>query len=135
MNYNVLGIGYLPAKYESTYEKWGTHDVDIVFADSALQADQLLKEKQFCFAIFHSRMLDNIPYINVMRSNKTVPFLILTSQCMNTKQAKLAIQYILQSRDLQSRDSSEESIQAFTYGDLYFCQHYRIVRVREEVLN
>lgn len=68
MDHRILGIGYPPSEYKSTRQKWKQHDIE--FADTAEQADRYLHENKYPFAVLHSRELDSILYINVIRAKE-----------------------------------------------------------------
>lgn len=93
--YHVLALGYKPEEYKTTFEKWIEYDFRIEYVYSADQAQQFLSDKIYSLVLFHSRMLDCLPYINIMRSIKSVPVLVLTPEYTNAEQTQLAIQYLL----------------------------------------
>lgn len=76
MAYQVLAIGYNPEEFEAESQKWTEYSIELVFAVSAQQAQYFLDERSFSLAIFHSRVLDYLPYIDVMRNMKSVPILV-----------------------------------------------------------
>lgn len=132
MSYRVLAIGYFPEEQDSLSQKWATGNVTLDFSCSAENAQKLIDAHDYAWTIFHSRTLDCLPYIDIMRKIKSIPILILTSACTNIGQRAL------QNMTGTKCDIAIETVSplhTFTYGDLYFCQEQRIVRVCDRVVD
>lgn len=132
MEHQVLAIGYCLDEYEATRQKWKRYNANLEFADSVQQAHFLLNNKKFSWVIFHSRMLESLPYIDVIRNTKFVPILIITPECTSIEQAQLAVQYLIAE---ENQTLGLKADHAFTYGDLFFCQNQRIVRIRGQEIS
>ena len=125
----ALAIGYKPEEYEAESHKWKEYGIELVFAVSAKQAQYFLNERSFSLVIFHSRVLDCLPYIDIMRSMKTIPILVVTPECVNVEQMVQTVQY-LHETDISFDGMNTVQSCTFTYGDLYISQEERLVRVR-----
>lgn len=125
----VLAIGYKPEEYEIESPKWAHYDIELVFSVSAQQARYFLDERSFSFAIFHSRVLDCLPYIDVMRNMKSVPILVVTPECINVEQIEQSVQYLCETSMLTD-GMSKVNPRILTYGDLYLNQEERVVQVQ-----
>lgn len=125
----ALAIGYKQEEYRAESQKWADYDIELVFAISAQQAQNFLDEKKFSLAVFHSRVLDCLPYIDVMRNIKSVPILVVTPECVNVEQLEQSIQYLGEVRILIDGVTKMQP-RTLTYGDLYLSQEERVVRVR-----
>lgn len=68
MAYKVLAVGYNRNEYEIICPKLLKKNVETDFSETTQKAQCLLREKSYDWAIFHSRVLDSLPYVNVMRS-------------------------------------------------------------------
>lgn len=125
----VLAIGYKPKEYEPESQKWAHYSIELVFAVSAQQAQYFLDERSFSLAIFHSRVLDCLPYIDVMRNMKSVPILVVTPECVNMEQMEQTIQYI---NEMSMSPKGLNTVQSriFANGNLYISQEERVVRVQ-----
>lgn len=125
----VLAIGYKPEEYEAESQKWKEYGIELVFAVSAQQAQYFLDEKSFSLAIFHSRVLDCLPYIDIMRNMKSVPILVVTPECVNMEQLEQTVQYINEV-SMSPEGLNTVQFRTFANGDLYISQEERVVRVR-----
>lgn len=77
MTYKVLAIGYDRKDYEVICLRLLKKNVTIDLSETTQKAQYLLKEKSYDWAIFHSRVLDSLPYVNVMRSIRHMPIIII----------------------------------------------------------
>lgn len=125
----VLAIGYKPEEYEAESQKWKEYGIELVFAVSAQQAQYFLDVRSFSLAIFHSRVLNCLPYIDVMRNMRSVPILVVTPECVNMEQMMQTVQYLHEAGMSFERMNTVQSC-TFTYGDLYISQEERVVRVQ-----
>ena len=96
MAYRMVLIGYLPEEFASARQKWAPHPFILDYADSPERADLMQDVPQVDLAAFHSRMLDSIPYITVMRSHGFVPFLVVTPEHTNMQQTQNAVKQIFE---------------------------------------
>lgn len=130
----VLAIGYKPEEFETESQKWTEYGIELVFAVSAQQAQYFLDERSFSLAIFHSRVLDCLPYIDVMRNMKSVPILVVTPEFANMEQMEQTVQYL---REVGMSLERMNTIQSRTFinGDLYISKDERVVRVRGIEIN
>ena len=120
-------IGYLPDEFASARQKWASHPFILDYADSPERANLMQDAPQVDLAVFHSRVLDSIPYITVMRSHGSVPFLVVTPEHTNMQQTQDAVKQIFEATHPEISHA-----RAIVYGDLYFCKEQRLVRVRGE---
>lgn len=134
MIYQVLGIGFEPSEQKEFQKIWQTCCINLEFSNSATHAQQLLLSKNYAWAIFNSRMLDSLSYIDIMRNINSVPILIITPDSTNEKQAQLAKKYLIKAGQ-DFGNVEKQAIHAFTYGDLYFCQEQRAARVCGQDVN
>ena len=125
----VLAIGYKPEEFEAESQKWTEYSIELVFAVSAQQAQYFLDERSFSLAIFHSRVLDCLPYIDVMRNMKSVPILVVTPEFANMEQMEQTVQYLREAGMSLERMNTIQS-RTFINGDLYISKDERVVRVR-----
>lgn len=134
MNHQVLGIGFLPAEFSEMQNELAKNSADIEFSESSEHARSLLQSNEYTCVIFHSRILDCMIYIDIIRVITSTPVLILTPEYTNAEQAQSALQYLLNA-DGKNKIKVSSPLSAFTYGDLYFCQEQRIVRIQEHVVD
>lgn len=125
----ILAIGYKPEEYEAESQKWAEYNIEILFTVSAQQTQCLLDEKNISLAIFHSRVLDCLPYIDVMRNIKSIPILVVTPECVDMEQIEQAVQYLCES-GLSLEGMNKMQSCTFTYGDLCINQEERVVQVQ-----
>lgn len=129
MKRQLLGIGFLSTEFSTIFNKLPENSANIEFSESSEHARYLLKSNDYSCVIFHSRILDCMTYIDIMREITSIPILILTPECTNVEQVQSAMQYLL-SADGKNNIKVSPSLCALTYGDLYFCQEQRVVRVQ-----
>jgi len=76
----VLVIGYDRKEYDIICPKLLKKNATIDFSETTQTAQYLLKEKSYDWTIFHSRVLDSLPYVNVMRSIRHIPIIIISPE-------------------------------------------------------
>jgi len=126
MTYKVLAIGYDRKEYEIICLRLMNAIID--FSETTQKAQYLLEEKSYDLTIFHSRVLDSLPYVNVMRSIRHIPIIIIDPENFGMER----IQFFLESL-VDFSDKKGESINTWSYsfehGDLYFDRDQRTVSV------
>lgn len=75
MTYKVLAIEYDRKEYEIICSRLMNAIID--FSETTQKAQYLLEEKSYDWTIFHSQVLDSLPYVNVMRSIRHIPIIII----------------------------------------------------------
>ncbi len=124
----VLVIGYDRKEYDIICPKLLKKNATIDFSETTQTAQYLLKEKSYDWTIFHSRVLDSLPYVNVMRSIRHIPIIIISPEDFGMER----ISYILECfGDLSGKKGNTINTwsHSFEHGDLYFNQDQREVSV------
>lgn len=86
MVYHVLAIGYMQEEQAILSKQYNKDNIELEFAYSAENAEQLIDSHSYAWTIFHSRTLNCMVYIDIMRKIKDIPILILTSACIECGQ-------------------------------------------------
>nr|WP_296464093.1 winged helix-turn-helix domain-containing protein [uncultured Acetatifactor sp.] len=128
MAYKVLAVGYNRNEYEIICPKLLKKNVETDFSETTQKAQCLLREKSYDWAIFHSRVLDSLPYVNVMRSIRHIPIIIVDPEGFGIEQISDVLECFA---DFSSkrRNSINSWTHSFEHGNLHFDQDQRMVSV------
>lgn len=130
MVYHVLVIGYMQEEQAILSKQYNKDNIELEFAYSAENAEQLIDSHSYAWTIFHSRTLNCMVYIDIMRKIKDIPILILTSACIECGQEVIQNMLKVEGDTLKGVEQH-----TFVYGNLYFCQEQRMVRVCEREIH
>ena len=124
----VLAIGYNRNEYEIICSKLLKKNIATDLSETTQKAQCLLREQSYDWAIFHSRVLDSLPYVNVMRSIRHIPIIIIDPEDFGIEQISDVIECFA-GFSSKRKDSINIWSHSFEYGNLHFDQDQRMVSV------
>lgn len=124
----VLAIGYNRNEYEIICSKLLKKNIATDLSETTQKAQCLLREQSYDWAIFHSRVLDSLPYVNVMRSIRHIPIIIIDSEDFGIEQISDVLECFA-GFSSKRKDSINIWSHSFEYGNLHFDQDQRMVSV------
>lgn len=87
-----------------------------------------IRRKSYDWTIFHSRVLDSLPYVNVMRSIRHIPIIIIDPEDFGMERIPLFLESLVDFSDRKG-DSVNTWSYSFEHGDLCFDRDQRTVSV------
>ena len=148
MAHKILCIGYRGIEQKTVRNQWYKYNIDFYFVDSTSEAVLALKRGTYICVAVSSRHI-NEKQLEILRSIKPVPIIVLSPVCDVTERARYvhhgAAYYFLKSNHeynpgqsdkdaiqqyLDIHDRTDEALTLIANEDIYFCLEYRIVEIR-----
>ena len=87
-----------------------------------------IKRKSYDWTIFHSRVLDSLPYVNVMSSIRHIPIIIIDPEDFGIEQISDVLECFADFSS-KKRNSVNTWSHSFEHGNLHLDQEQRMVSV------
>ena len=148
MAHMILGIGYQRIEQSAVRNQWHKYDIGFHFVNSTEEAIRALRKVTYICVTVSSRHIKS-EQLEILRSIKPVPIIVLSPVCTVTERAKYlhrgAAEYFLKSNHYQNtqfgdkdaiqqyldiQDRINESLTLIANEDIYFCLEYRLVEIR-----
>ena len=117
MAYKILGIGYQSGEQKTVRNQWNNYNVDFHFTNSTVEAVRALKKETYICIAISSRHI-NEKQLEILRSIKPVPIIVLSPVCDVTERARYihhgAAHYFLKSNhEHNPEQSGKDAIQQY----------------------
>lgn len=136
MDYNVLGLGYLPSEYKLIQTEWKKQGVQFEFSAGVEDAIERIRQQEYAYIVIRSDAL-NFAWLEPLRSISSVPLVIMPSLSLVEDILFLtqkSIEDWKQSNHYWRRATTENerdgSLTIRKFKDMCFCLEYRTIEIR-----
>ena len=137
MDYNVLGLGYLPSEYKLIQTEWKKQGVQFEFSAGVEDAIERIRQQEYAYIVIRADAL-NFAWLEPLRSISSVPLVIMPS--LNPVEDILFLtqksndnwkqnNYHWSGNNTENECDGNLTIRKFK--DMRFCLEYRTVEIRK----